>query len=562
MSRIRIKRIPSEMSSLLDILRSAGQNAPSVEDKCQVIELFRRQSPELGQQVDRLLIEDTQQLRSGLAEAQVNLHRLKEMLDKATAPPWHAGIFLRPLDAANCPRSRVLVCHAGARRVVGLADGLEAGSFLCGDGVFLNQELTAIVAKAHQQPAEVGETAVFLRSMPDGRRLIVRHRDEEIVVDVAGSLGDAEFREGECLRVDRSAWIAYEKMPQADGRRYLLEEVSGVGSDHVGGQRGNLAALLDALTTTLVEPDKARRYGLSPRRSILMIGPPGCGKTLMARVAAAEIARQSGRKCRFAVVKPAEWEDPYVGVTQQNIRNCFRALREAAQESMAVLFMDEIECAGRIRGSAVGHHSDKFLAALLAELDGFSDRDGVAVICATNRKDLVDPALLERISDLEIQVQRPDMRGAREIFGVHLPTSLPYSPNGELAMETRQELIDRAVARLYAPNADNQIGTLKFRDGKTRSISARELISGRCIAQICRAAGQRAFMRDVASGQAGIRQTDMDEAVAAAIDRMTTTLTPHNARVYLTDLPQDLDVVAVDAPGSALRGSHNYLNVT
>ncbi len=425
--------------------------------------------------------------------------------------------------------------------------------------MFLNESLTAVVAKAFNQFPQVGETATFSRRTGDGR-LVVRCRDDELVLDAAGPLVDAELKEGDSLRIDRAAWMAYEKLERTAGRRYLMEDVPTVRAEQVGGQQANLDALLAALTTTLVAPEKAKMYGLTGRRSVLMIGPPGCGKTLMARVAAAEVARSSGRKCRFAVVKPSEWEDPYVGVTQQNIRHCFQSLREAAQDGLAVLFMDEIECAGRIRGSAVGHHGDKFLAALLAELDGFTSRDGVALICATNRKDLVDPALLERISDLEIQVGRPDLRGAKEIFHVHLPESLPYHANGQSSGETRQAMIENAVSRLFSPNAENQLCTLKFRDGKTRAVAARELLSGRAIEQICRAARQRAFLRDVRRQEAGLQHQDLDEAISAAIERMGTMLTPQNARVYLTDLPQDIDVVAVEPVVRHVGRAHRYLN--
>lgn len=262
----------------------------------------------------------------------------------------------------------------------------------------------------------------------------------------------------------------------------------------------------------------------------------------------------------LGVVKPAEWEDPYVGVTQQNIRNCFKALREAAQDDFAILFLDEIEAVGRIRGSAVGQHSDKFLAALLAELDGFTDRAGIAIIAATNRKDLIDPALLERLSDVEIQVKRPDQRGARSIFRIHLSESLPYSPNGPAAAATRGELIDVAVSRFYSPNADSELNSIRFRDGKTRIITARDLASGRIFEQVCRAARQRAFLRDVRGGEGGLQVEDMQNAVGNALERLASTLSPRNVYSYLADLPQDIDVVSVEPIVRRVKQPHRYLN--
>ena len=176
-----------------------------------------------------------------------------------------------------------------------------------------------------------------------------------------------------------------------------------------------LNRVLTSLKTRLVSPEMASLYQVDGETGILLVGPPGCGKTLIVRVVCSEISRTNGKKCRFAVVKPAEWWDPYVGVTEKNIRNCFQALKDAADESgMAVLFLDEIESIGRTRGSAVGHHSDRFLNAFLTEMNGFEGRGNVAVIGATNRKDLCDPAVLDRFND-EVPVARPDGCGGTGI---------------------------------------------------------------------------------------------------------------------------------------------------
>ena len=329
----------------------------------------------------------------------------------------------------------------------------------------------------------------------------------------------------------------------------------------MGGQEQALDRLLGALTASLVSPEAARLFLVGDRHSILMWGPPGCGKTLMARVAAAEVSRLSGKRCRFGVVKPGEWEDPFVGVTQQNIRNTFRALKEAAQEGPAVLFLDEIEAVGRIRGEAVGHHSDKFLDALLAELDGFEDRTNVAIVAATNRKDLLDPALLGRLSDAEVQVGRPDLRGAEAILDIHLPAGVPVSPNGKAAGATRAELIGAAAGRLYGPNAGNELCRLRFRDGRTRTVCACELASGRMLEQVCRDARFRAFQRYVRGGERGVCMEDMDCAVSAAIERLSSALSVRNARAYLADLPQDVDIVAVEPVVRKVSRPHHYLNL-
>jgi len=538
----------------LDELLAVGEGAPGPEHKAERARAARGMCRDGGRQLDLLLFDRLARMSLGLEAAQSAQRELGQLLARLAAPPWHPAIFLRPVPTDLGPRAMVL--YAGARRVVALADGIDLESLMAGEEVFLGPEGHVVAGRSPYGVPQCGETAVFERVTADGR-CVLRWRDEEVVVDAAGTLDPAGLTSGDHVRWDRSAWMAFEKIDAAPGRRFLLDEVPDVGREMVGGQERNLDALLTALTATLVAPDKAARYGLGGRRSVLMVGPPGCGKTLMARVAAAEVSRLSGRRCRFGVVKPAEWESPWVGETQQNIRSCFRALRETS-DGLAVLFMDEIESIGRIRGASGGQHADRFLAALLAELDGFADRTAVAVIAATNRKDLVDPALLERLSDVEIAVGRPDMRAARAVFEIHLPETLPVHAPSASTAHARHELIETAVSRFYSPNGDNELCTLRFRDGRTRIVAARELASGRLFAQVCRAACQRAFLRDEREGDPGLRVADVEDAIADAMERLASTLGVRNVHAHLADLPQDVEVVSVEPVVRKLARPHRY----
>ncbi|MGH7127427.1 MAG: AAA family ATPase, partial [Planctomycetaceae bacterium] len=453
-------------------LTATGETALGLEEKFRLLQALRAQSPEMSGRMDRFLLADADRLRQGLLAAQENQEKLKALLEELTAPPWHPAVFVRRVATLLGPR--YVVWHGGRTRLVTLAEGLTADDLRTGDEVFLNDQLNLILCKSPRGMPAVGETAFFERYTEDGR-VVIKQRDEELVVEPSAALGAIELKKGDQVRWDKSAWMAFEPIEREDGRQHILDEAPNVTPDKVGGQRGNLKTLLAVLTRTLIAPDLARDYGLKARQTVMMAGPPGTGKTLMARVAAAEISRLSGKTCKFAVVKPGEWENEYVGVTQRNIRNAFDALQRAAADGFGVMFLDEIEAVGRIRGQSIGTHSDKFLAALLAEIDGFADRENVAIVAATNRKDLISPALLERLSDVEIHVARPDMQGAREIFAIHLEDSLPFSPNGKLAGDTRRDLIEAAVSRIYGPNADNALCTLRFRDGKTRVVTAREL---------------------------------------------------------------------------------------
>jgi hypothetical protein len=543
-------RLDSEPQSF-DELLAVGDGAPPVDRKVELAALLRATSADGGRQLDRVLFDQLGRLALGLGTAQAAQHELRAMLDRLDSPPWYPALFLRAVPTEL--GQRAMVQDGSVRRIVAATDDVDIDTLVVGEEVFLGNENSVIAGRSPFGMRQCGETAFFERATGDGR-CVLRFRDEEVIVDAAGSLDLATLQSGDQVRWDRTAWMAFEKINAAAGRRFLLDEVPDIGRDQVGGQDASLDLLLSALTTTLVAPELAARYGLGGRCAVLMVGPPGCGKTLMARVAAAEASRLSGRSCRFAVVKPAEWESPWVGETQQNIRNCFRALREAAGCGSAILFMDEIESIGRIRGGAVNQHGDKFLAALLAELDGFADRSNVAIVAATNRKDLVDPALLERLSDVEITVRRPDMRGARAIFDIHLPEALPFDAGA------RDEIIETVVSRFYSPNGDNTLCTLRFRDGKTRTVAARELASGRTFAQVCRAARQAAFLRHVRGDATGITVADIEHAAADAFERLASTLSRQNVHAHLADLPQDVDVVSVEPVARKVARPHRYRN--
>jgi ATP-dependent 26S proteasome regulatory subunit len=538
-------------------LISEDRVAGGLQDRVELMQAMRSASAQDSITLDSLMLGAFFDQRHLLKKTQDIQQELRAVVEKMSRPPWHPGWLLRALEAEGRPRA--LVHCNGSVRLVEYGDDVDPESLASGAAVFLSQEQNIVMAGAPDDLMHCGETAFFDRQTTDGR-LVVKQRDEEIIVDAANSLDPDSLSPGDEVRFDHRVYLAFERIETAAGKQYLVDEMVDVGPELVGGQDRALEDLLNALTAKLVAPELAASYEVGGRRSILLSGPPGCGKTSMARVAASEISRLSGRRCQFFVVKPGEWESPWVGEAQANIRKCFQALDEAAGKGMAVLFLDDVEAVGRHRGGATSHHADKFTAAWLAELDGFADRGEVAVVSATNRKDLIDAALLERLSDVEIPVPRPDLRGAARIFEIHLGEKVPVHPDGSAAAETRREIVETAVSRLFAPNAEGACCMLHFRDGKTRSVSARELLSGRFIEQICRSARDAAFVRHVAGGTAGVRVADMEKAVSDGIERLSTTLTRHNVRAYLDDLPEDDDVVRVETPRCQVRRPTRYLN--
>lgn len=533
-----------------------GPESPSADERLELLRHVRSAAPESLDYIDGELVKHIVRTNMGLREAREALDSLRDQHERLTSPPWTVAVFSRWI----VDHEQALVWFRGGLRTVTLSEGVDPGRIRRGDDVFLNNEHNLLIGLAPWGASPVGETAEYVRRV-DERRVVLRRRDEEIVVETGDQLKQASLREGDLVRWNRDSFMALEKVAHHDSERHFLDEVPDVSEAALGGLGPVLETVKSVLLTMLSAPEKAQRYGLRRRQSLLMTGPPGCGKTLMARVAAAAMQRISGKKCRFAVVKPSEWENPFVGVTAANIRNSFEAFRNvAASGEFMVVFIDEIEATGRTRGHYMGYHGDKHTAALLAELDGFTGRGGVAVIAATNRKDLIDPALLERISDVELQVPRPDLDAAREIFRIHLGEDLPFSPNGSRAAGTRDEIIDVALSRIYGPNSQNELSEVLFRDGSQRTVVAADLMSGRVIEQVCHSVRQRACVRDVKYDVPGIRVSDVEEVVSDVLQRLATTLTPQNIRSYLADLPQDLDVISVRPVRRRVGPVHRLLN--
>jgi ATP-dependent 26S proteasome regulatory subunit len=546
----------------------------SLEERCERIELLRRMSSEARSIVDRLIVSRLIQQWRGLEEAKTSLagakeeyKKLAQEIEELKKPPWSLATVQDVIETPEGGR-RVLVSEGGGQRVVNIAaEGVDIRSGDVGTVVFLSREANVIMGK-WEKPFRAGDTAYF-EGILDPDHVILRHRDETYVARATGNLAGSSLSPGDVVRFDRASLIANERLDgwrrQASSRRYEFEESLDYQAELVGGNEQQLEVLLDALTATLISPERASAYGLRARQSVLAYGPPGCGKTLMFRVAATRLQQLSGKKCCLSVVKPGEWRASYVGETEENIRSYFQWVAERAKDGPVVCVFDEIDGVGRARGTTHDVYDDKFLASLLVELDGFKDRGNVALCAATNRRDLLDPALYERVSDVEIRVGRPRRRAAEAIFSIHLPESVPFSPNGDAAADTRSEIIQRAVSRLYAPNNDeNQLCAIRFRDSSTRVVSASDLISGRQIEQICRHARRLAFSRENRGGSQGIQIDDMDHAVSEALGRMATMLTPRNARVYLEDLPQDLDIVAVEPVASrgVGRRAHHFITGT
>jgi len=227
------------------------------------------------------------------------------------------------------------------------------------------------------------------------------------------------------------------------------------------------------------------------------------------------------------------------------------------------MFFDEVDAIGGARGGSLVSVNDQVLTAFMTELDGLESRGNILIVAATNRRDAIDPALLRpgRLGDAIIELRRPNRKAAREIFGKHLGPDIPYAVNAEERDQAklRERIIDAAVSMIYAPNSDSELATITFRDGKRRSIKGADLINGASIAKIAFAATERACMREVDGGLPGVQLDDVLAAISEDFESAAQTLTPANCHQYLSDLPQDIDVVRVELVRRKVPQPHLYL---
>jgi proteasome-associated ATPase len=527
----------------------------SIQTVALQFERLRRDLSPLAPAIDQMLLTTLLDLRAGLEEATGTLQELSAEVEKLSSPPWSIG----RVQAMVEDEGRAIVQTRAGQTLVELAADVEPSDLGVGTAVYVSQSGSLVMGCAPESLLAGGETAYFDRALADGRA-VVKYRDEEFVVSPSSSIDARLLKEGDMVMWDRGMHIALEQIEPGESKALVKDEGLGVSFDDVGGLGGSVRQLVSAVTTGVVDSKLAATYGIDGRRTVLMCGPPGCGKTLIAKATAREIEALTGRKCHFFVVKPGEWETAWVGETQANIRRTFETLNAQAKGDVVVLFLDEVESLGRHRGATASTISDKFTAALLAELDGFSARGESVIMAATNRKDLIDSALLQRLSEVEIAIPRPDADGAREIFSIHLGEKIPVRPNGPLASSTRSAILDAAVAQLYTENGDADLCTLHFRDGQSRSVRASEMVSGRLIRQICRSAAEAACQRELDGGPAGLQVADVNTAVGRAVQGLSTTLTCANAREYLKDLPQDVDVVRIDRVTRRVHQPLRYIN--
>jgi proteasome-associated ATPase len=459
-----------------------------------------------------------EKLTSTLREAREHIATLREEVNKLTQPPSAYGTFLGHNEDGS-----VDVYVNGRKMRVVLHPDLAAERLETGCEVVLNESFNVMLVR---KPGGSGEVVTVKELLEDQVRAVISGRgDDEKVVELAEHLREKPLRTGDYLLLDARANVAIERLPRPELEDLLLEEVPDVSYEDIGGLRSQIEQITDAVELPYLHQDLFKEYDLPAPKGILLYGPPGCGKTLIAKAVANSLAKKvavlSGDKearSFFINIKGPELLNKYVGETERQIRQIFQRAREKASEGWPVIvFFDEMESLFRTRGTGISSDMESTVVPqLLAEIDGVEGLTNVIVIGASNREDLIDPAILRpgRL-DVKIKIQRPNEQSANSIFSTYLMTDLPLDAleidelGGGDPQKAVTVMIERTVEEMYREDEDNRFLEVTYQNGDKEVMHFKDFSSGAMIENIVRRAKKNAIKRSIATGSEGIRLDDL-----------------------------------------------------
>ncbi|WP_454043731.1 proteasome ATPase [Cellulosimicrobium sp. Marseille-Q8652] len=473
-----------------------------------------------------LLSAKNERLAEALRAARDQILDLKRQIDDLAKPPGTYAVFL-----AAHPDGSVDVSASGRKMHVGASPSLDVERLRPGQEVKLNEAMTVVAAGGYERTGEI----VTVKEILDAdRALVVGRADEERVVRLAGSVAHTALRVGDSLTIDTRSGFVFEVIPKSEVEELVLEEVPDIRYEDIGGLGPQIEQIRDAVELPFTHPDLFREHGLRPPKGVLLYGPPGCGKTLIAKAVANSLAHTVARsrgedvapgsaKSFFLNVKGPELLNKYVGETERHIRLIFaRAREKASQGTPVVVFFDEMESLFRTRGTGLSSDVETTIVPqLLSEIDGVERLDNVIVIGASNREDMIDPAILRpgRL-DVKIKIERPDAEGAKEIFAKYLTDDLPIhaadlAEHGGDEREVLDAMIRSVVERMYSEDEENQFLEVTYASGDKEILYFKDFNSGAMIQNVVDRAKKSAIKDLLATGQRGIR---VDHLLAACVD--------------------------------------------
>ncbi|GAA0967202.1 proteasome ATPase [Acrocarpospora macrocephala] len=468
------------------------------------------------------LTSQNERLVSTLKEARDQIVALKEEVDRLAQPPSGFGVFLESREDGT-----IEVFTGGRKLRVNVSPAVDVDSLKRGQEVMLNEALNVVEALGFE---DVGEIVMLKELLEDGQRaLVISHADEERVVKLAESLLDQPIRSGDSLLLEPRSGYVYERIPKSEVEELVLEEVPDISYDEIGGLRGQIEQIRDAIELPYLHADLFREHKLRPPKGVLLYGPPGCGKTLIAKAVANSLAKQVAEKTGqsgksfFLNIKGPELLNKYVGETERHIRLVFQRAREKASEGTPVIvFFDEMDSIFRTRGSGVSSDVENTIVPqLLSEIDGVEGLENVIVIGASNREDMIDPAILRpgRL-DVKIKIERPDAEAAKDIFSKYLISDLPLhgddlAEHGGSREGTIAEMIQRVVERMYTEIEENRFLEVTYANGDKEVLYFKDFNSGAMIQNIVDRGKKMAIKQFLETGQKGLR---IQHLMAACVD--------------------------------------------
>ncbi|MBA2698085.1 MAG: proteasome ATPase [Nocardioidaceae bacterium] len=490
----------------------------------EVVELRRRLSdaPQATRFLEQRLAEaqsslasltsQNERLASTLREARDQIMTLKEEVDRLAQPPTGFGTFLKTNDDDT-----IDVFTGGRKLRVNVSPNVEVGGLERGQEVMLNEALNVVAALSFEQ---VGEVVMLKEILADKERaLVIANADEERVVRIAAPLREQTLRAGDSVLLDTRAGYIYERIPKTEVEELVLEEVPDIDYRNIGGLFGQIDQIRDAIELPYLHPELFQEHQLKAPKGVLLYGPPGCGKTLIAKAVANSLAKQVAAKTGeegksfFLNIKGPELLNKYVGETERHIRLVFQRAREKASEGTPVIvFFDEMDSLFRTRGSGVSSDVENTIVPqLLSEIDGVEGLENVIVIGASNREDMIDPAILRpgRL-DVKIKIERPDAESARDIFSKYLVASLPLHPEDLAEFGDNRDacvagMIQRTVERMYTESEENRFLEVTYANSDKEVLYFKDFNSGAMIQNIVDRAKKMAIKDLLDNNQRGLR---------------------------------------------------------
>ena len=459
------------------------------------------------------LTAQNERLISTLRDARDQIVALKEEVDRLAQPPSGFGVFLEATEDGTAD-----IFTGGRKLRVTVSPSLAVEELRPGQEVMLNEALNIVSGMSYER---VGEIVTLKEILEDGQRaLVVGHTDEEKVVRLAEPLLDAVIRPGDALLLEPRSGYVYERVPKSEVEELVLEEVPDIDYADIGGLTGQIELIRDAVELPYLHPELFKEHKLRPPKGVLLYGPPGCGKTLIAKAVAnslskkvAELSGKETGKSYFLNIKGPELLNKYVGETERHIRLVFQRAREKASEGTPVIiFFDEMDSLFRTRGSGVSSDVENTIVPqLLSEIDGVEGLENVIVIGASNREDMIDPAILRpgRL-DVKIKIERPDAEAAKDIFAKYVTADLPLHPEdlGEHAgnrEDTVVAMIQSTVERMYSETDENRFLEVTYANGDKEVLYFKDFNSGAMIQNIVDRAKKSAIKDFLDHDQKGIR---------------------------------------------------------